>query len=76
MFSLAQKFLLLPGTLTLSLLLFLLVWPFAPLAADTIFLKNGEKIEGQIIGISKDAYRIRTATGVQEFKKRMSAVWV
>ncbi len=50
--------------------LLLLAWPFESLLADTIFLKNGQEVEGEIIGISRNFFRIRTANGVQRINKK------
>ena len=52
---------------TLLLALFLVF--AAPLAADTILLRNGARINGKIVAQTRTLVRIQTSTGVKTFQK-------
>lgn len=40
------------------------------LSADSLYLKNGRRVDGVIVGQSREAIRIRTRNGVQEISKQ------
>jgi hypothetical protein len=52
-----------------ALVLLLLCSPAQPARADIFYLRNGDKIDGEVVKEKRDSFRVRTVSGVVSIKK-------